>query len=74
MLEVLKNETSPPLLTTLLSFLNCLINTPEELDDRMALRNELLAQGLANTLGKSITSLINQYSNLVPNFSKIILF
>lgn len=49
-LEMLRYEKAPEMIISPLLLLNSLINTPEELDDRMEMRDELLSLGFGQIL------------------------
>jgi len=50
--RTLKHESDAPIQTTVLTLINCLVNTPEELYDRMELRNDFVNLGVDEVFTK----------------------
>lgn len=50
--ESLRSSSDPEYITICLALINAVVNSPEEIDERVNLRNEFLRQGLDDLLGQ----------------------
>jgi hypothetical protein len=51
-METLKFDKTPEIRTAVLTFVNCIVNTPDDLDERMDLRREFISLGILDFIAK----------------------